>query len=162
MIQRALFDQYFLKNHQQFSAYANKVKHHFANQKIVEFGVGHGEISLLTLQMGVKNILGFEIDKTLNIPSHPALHITREDFNTYLDKPVINEPHWVIANPPYIHLPAIASYTHFEQVRGYLLIMSDWRQAEYFSEAKILGEISKEDFNPVPIGRHVVVFHNKT
>jgi hypothetical protein len=161
-MQRALFDQYFLKNHAQYEKCINQVQHHFTDETVIEFGIGHGEISFLTLQMGVEKIVGFEIDQSLNIPHHPAMTVIKDDFNTYLHQPIIETPHWIVANPPYIHLENISFYTKFPQVKGYLLIMSDWRQKEYFPEAQILGEIEKEDFSPVPIGRHLVVFYRKT
>lgn len=75
---------------------------------ILEFGIGHGEITQLILEQNPKKVIGYEIDAHLVQISNPLLEVSIGDFTQMnFDFLHFGGPYAIISNPPYSTLPFI-------------------------------------------------------
>jgi 16S rRNA A1518/A1519 N6-dimethyltransferase RsmA/KsgA/DIM1 with predicted DNA glycosylase/AP lyase activity len=140
-------EQHFLTN---LTPYRNLLSSlNLSSFTILEFGIGHGEITQLILDQNPKKVIGFEIDPLLPQITHPLLEIHGGDF-TECNFEFLRHggPYGIISNPPYSTLPFIKEHIMDRyNIHDFILMMSD-KYLELFPDTIPLLTFPGSAFTP--------------
>jgi 16S rRNA A1518/A1519 N6-dimethyltransferase RsmA/KsgA/DIM1 with predicted DNA glycosylase/AP lyase activity len=124
-------------------------------RRVVEFGVGNGELTTLILAQEPAAVIGYEIDPTLDTPVHPVLTVHHEDL-TAADLSWLRPADAVIANPPYALLDVILGHIGRVGIRDVVLMMPEGR-AGALPGGRVRLRLDGAAFSPPSTGTHLVV-----
>lgn len=123
---------------------------------VLEFGVGNGELTNLILERNPKKVIGYEIDPTLNFPTHPNFELRLSDFTNESFEFIKNEKVAIISNPPYSTIPFIKDQIIDRYQLNHVVMMLPSKLKSLFPNSKEAIIFQGDDFRPVSKGTHHV------
>jgi 16S rRNA A1518/A1519 N6-dimethyltransferase RsmA/KsgA/DIM1 with predicted DNA glycosylase/AP lyase activity len=124
-------------------------------RRVIEFGVGNGELTDLILEQQPAEVIGYELDGALRTPSHPALTVHHADF-TAADLSWMVPGDVVISNPPYSALDFILRHIEEVGITDVVLMLPEARRGALRGGVEALV-LAGDSFSPPSRGEHIVV-----
>ncbi len=124
---------------------------------ILEFGIGHGEITQFILDQTPKRVIGYELDPHLVEITHPNLLIKGGDFTKRsFDFLHSGGPYGIISNPPYSTLPFIKKHIIDRYHINDVILMISPKYRDLFPDYFHLLTFDGTAFNPPSASSHHV------
>jgi len=139
-------DQFFTINPEKFAAVLSEIS--LKNHQVVEFGVGTGIITKLTLAQDPLSITGYELDEEAMAWEDPKLQLKFMDFKKENFEYLQIGKYAVIANPPYSEIPFIKHEIIDRYAIEDVLMVIPSRFKPLFPDFEVVTELSPEDFAP--------------
>ncbi len=156
------FQQYFLSNIEPVEIMMRNLN--FSHKKIIEIGVGTGELTKIILKQDIDAVVGYEIDESLS-PSimDDRFQLIYQDFLT-VDDIFINgiriengdTNFAVVSAPPYCLLKNIAEFIQRKNILNVILMVSP-KYLSLFPDYTIEIELTGDDFTPPSKGKHFII-----
>ncbi len=139
-------DQHFLKN---AKSYQNLLlSKGLGSQKIIEIGVGQGELTTLIHACNPTLIKGYEIDKSLRPATLDKLELIYQDILTADLSFLTSGDYYLISNPPYCLLPEIKErIIDRYPFKGIIMMVSE-KYRPLFPDLEIALTFTPENFDP--------------